>query len=82
MSAAAIHGVSIHEENQRSDLLILPVTLLPVGRNILTYAMADTGCEPRGLIDENWARDNGLALEPLKRPWKLRVADSNKVNSG
>jgi hypothetical protein len=82
VSAAAIHGVSIHEENQRSDLLILPVTLLPVGRNILTYAMADTGCEPRGLIDENWARDNGLALEPLKRPWRLRVADGNEVDSG
>ena len=44
--------------------------------------MTDTGCEPRGLIDKNWARDNGLALEPLKRPWRLRVANGNEVDSG
>ena len=82
MSATAIYGVSIQEESQRSDLLILPATLLLGDRRIRTYAMTDTGCEPRGLIDESWARDNGLKLEPLKRPWKLRVADGNEVDSG
>lgn len=82
VSAAAVHGTSVHEESQRSDLMILPVTLHPGGGKILTYAMADTGCEPRGLIDEDWARDHNLMLKPLKRPWRLRVADGNDTSSG
>jgi hypothetical protein len=82
VSAAAVHGTSVHEETQRSDLMVLPATLHVEGRSIPTYAMADTGCEPRSLIDEGWARENDLTLKPLKRPWRLRVADGNESIHG
>lgn len=82
VSAAAIHSISVHKETQRSDLMILPATLHADSRSIPTYAMADTGYEPRSLINEGWARDNNLTLKPLKRPWRLRVADSNELIHG
>jgi len=72
----------IEEENQRSDLMILPGILEPGGRKILTYAMTDTGAEGRAFIDEDWARDNGLELTPLKRSFGLQVFDGREAESG
>jgi hypothetical protein len=72
----------IEEENQRSNLMILPVTLEDPGNRILTYTMADTGAEGKGFIDQDWANDHNLTLIPLERPFALEVFDGREAENG
>ncbi|TKA66112.1 hypothetical protein B0A49_10924 [Cryomyces minteri] len=82
VSALAIYGIPVEEENQRSDLMILPGTLESGEERIRTYAMADTGAEGRAFIDEGWALDHKLTLTPLRHSFGLRVFDGREAEVG
>ena len=52
ISALSVNGIPIKEENQRSNLMILPAILGNLGGKISTYAMVDTGVEGKGFINK------------------------------
>ncbi|KAG6998160.1 Transposon Tf2-6 polyprotein [Fusarium oxysporum f. sp. conglutinans] len=84
LSAASIHGIPIEDEgNQRSNLMILPASLLLTGKEpIPSYAMTDSGAEGKGFIDESWAKSQNLQFRPLKRPFDIEVFDGRPAESG
>jgi hypothetical protein len=84
LSAATVHGIPIEdEENQRSNLMILPASLISTGKEpIPSYAMTDSGAEGKGFIDESWARSQNLHLRPLTRPFEIEVFDGHPAESG
>jgi hypothetical protein len=77
-----VNGIPVEEENQRSNLMILPAILENQEGKISTYAMVDTGAEGKGFIDEEWALDHCLKLCPLQRSIALEVFDGREAESG
>ncbi|OBS16093.1 hypothetical protein FPOA_27763 [Fusarium poae] len=84
LSAASVHGIPIeNENNQRSNLMILPASLNVAGREpIPSYAMTDSGAEGKGFIDESWAKSQNLKFRPLKRTFEIEVFDGRPAESG
>lgn len=74
--------MTIEEEFQRSNLMILPVTLSSTSREIPTYGMLDSGAEGLAFIDESWARDHDIALKPLTRPVHLETFEGQPAGTG
>ena len=70
------------ENDQRSNLIILPVTLEIDGKTLPTCAMTDTGAEGKGFIDRSWAKSHELPLKKLKNPIRLEVFDGREAESG
>jgi hypothetical protein len=77
-----VNGIPIEEENQRSNLMILPAILENQEGKISTYAMVDTGAEGKGFINEEWALDHCLKLCPLQRSIALEVFNGREAESG
>jgi hypothetical protein len=83
ISAAAAKGLSVREEeDMRSHLMILPVTLELENRKLPTYALTDSGAEGKGFVDQSWAESHELPLKKLKRPFPLEVFDGRESESG
>ncbi|ODM21688.1 hypothetical protein SI65_02532 [Aspergillus cristatus] len=82
ISAAATQGLTVEEESYRSNLMILPITLSRHEKELLSYAMLDTGAEGKRFIDKEWAQDQGLELLPLKKPIRLETFDGQEAESG
>jgi hypothetical protein len=73
----------VYEENdQRSNLIILPVTLEEESKALPTFAMTDSGAEGKAFIDLSWAESHNLPLKKLRRPIILEVFDGREAESG
>lgn len=70
------------EAVQRSNAMILPVTLNLDEKTLPTYAMADTGADGMAFIDQGWAVYHELPLVELKRPITLECFDGTDSASG
>ena len=62
--------------------MILPITLSRHEKELMSYAMLDTGAEGKRFVDKEWAQDHGLKLLPLKRPIRLETFDGQEAESG
>jgi hypothetical protein len=81
MRVVQISIAAVEEENQRSSLMILPVTLQN-GREIPTYGMLDTGASGKAFIDESWAQDQRIEILPLRNPVRLEAFDGHNAKRG
>jgi len=73
----------VHEESdQRSNMIILPITLVVGEKTLPTYAMTDTGAEGKGFIDRSWAESHELPLQKLKHSFSIVTFDGDLSESG
>jgi len=81
ISNAAIYGIPIEEEFQRSSAPILPSAIRIGQEEISTYSLLDSGCEGYSFVDLDWAREKGIPLHLLPKPFRLTGYDGEGKDS-
>jgi hypothetical protein len=68
----------VHEESdQRSNIIILPITLGEEEKAIPTYAITDSRAEGKGFVDRSWAESHKLPLKRLRQPFGIITFNSD-----
>lgn len=66
------------EEFQQTRAAVLPVEIHSEHSSCPMYAMVDSGCQGYAFIDTDWAREKGIPLLPIQKPFSLVGYDGEK----
>lgn len=66
-----------------ADALVIPISLsASASVSVQSYALTDSGASAMAFIDESFARQQGLKLQPLRHSRNLNVVDGRSIVSG
>jgi hypothetical protein len=75
ISRSSTEGLTIPYKYDRSTSPKVSFTLLSTDIPVTEYALLDTGCEAYGMMDLEWAKDQGLKIERLREETLISPVD-------
>ena len=81
VSNLAIYGMPIEKEFTRTSAPIIEVSTIQGQNQKDTYALVDSGCEGYAFIDPEYAKQAGLTLLLVDRPFPLYGFDREDEHS-